>query len=202
MTLPLGTEPLQLADGTMINPISGAVMSAIDSIVTEVPNTEEMQRDIVASRKRIHDLPVPPKQMNTLSLVLMYSLFGLDNSDISNILSIDIEQLQNIKMNDAYNTLSTQIVNTIVESDTNSIRDIFAMNSRRSAQLFVDTVANPEMGITTRMTAANNILDRAGHRAADIVEHRHKVEGGLTIEYIKNDEQDIPTIDITPQEVL
>jgi hypothetical protein len=202
MTLPLGTEPLQLADGTMINPISGAVMSAIDSIVTEVPNTEEMQRDIVASRKRIHDLPVPPKQMNTLSLVLMYSLFGLDNSDISNILSIDIEQLQNIKMNDAYNTLSTQIVNTIVESDTNSIRDMFAMNSRRSAQLFVDTVANPEMGITTRMTAANNILDRAGHRAADIVEHRHKVEGGLTIEYIKNDEQDIPTIDITPQEVL
>ncbi len=202
MTLPLGTEPLQLADGTMINPVSGAVMSAIDSIVTEVPNTEEMQRDIVASRKRIHDLPVPPKQMNTLSLVLMYSLFGLDNSDISNILSIDIEQLQNIKMNDAYNTLSTQIVNTIVESDTNSIRDMFAMNSRRSAQLFVDTVANPEMGITTRMTAANNILDRAGHRAADIVEHRHKVEGGLTIEYIKNDEQNIPTIDITPQEVL
>jgi hypothetical protein len=202
MTLPLGTEPLQLADGTMINPVSGAVMSAIDSIVTEVPNTEEMQRDIVASRKRIHDLPVPPKQMNTLSLVLMYSLFGLDNSDISNILSIDIEQLQNIKMNDAYNTLSTQIVNTIVESDTNSIRDMFAMNSRRSAQLFVDTVANPEMGITTRMAAANNILDRAGHRAADIVEHRHKVEGGLTIEYIKNDEQNIPTIDITPQEVL
>ena len=66
----------------------------------------------------------------------------------------------------------------------------------------VDTVNNNEMGINTRMTAANNILDRAGHRPADIIEHRHKVEGGLTIEYIKNEEQNIPTIDITPNEVM
>ena len=202
MTLPIGTEPLKLADGTLINPISGAVISAIDSIVTEVPNMEDMQRDIVASRKRIHDLPVPPKQMNTISLVLMYSLFGLDQKDIANILSINIEQLQNIKMNDAYTTMSETIVNTIVESDTSSIRDMFAMHSRSSAKLMVDTVNNNEMGITTRMTAANNILDRAGHRPADIIEHRHKIEGGLTIEYIKNEEQNIPTIDITPNEVM
>lgn len=202
MNLPLGTEPLVLADGTKINPIDGCVLTAMQEAVVEVPNVEDIQREIVASRRRIHDLPVPPKQMNTISLVLMYSLFGLETSDIATVLSMSVDQIQNIKMNDAYTTLSTTIVNTIVESDTNSIRDMFAMNSRNSAQLFVDTVSNPEMGIGTRLSAANNILDRAGHRPADIIEHRHKVEGGLTIEYIRNEEQDIPTIDITPDEVL
>jgi hypothetical protein len=34
------------------------------------------------------------------------------------------------------------------------------------------------------------------------VEHRHKVEGGLRIEYVKKEEQDIPTIDITPEGVM
>lgn len=202
MNLPTGTEPLVLADGTTINPVDGGIVTPMQEAVTEIPNMEDMQREIVASRKRIHDLPVPPEQMNTLSLVLMYSLFGLEDKDIANVLSISIDQLQNIKMNDAYNNLSTTIVNTIVESDSNAIRDMFAMNSRNSAQLFVDTVNNGEMGISTRMTAANNILDRAGHRPVDIIEHRHKVEGGLTIEYIKDDGNDIPTIDITPEAVL
>jgi len=34
------------------------------------------------------------------------------------------------------------------------------------------------------LKAAQDILDRAGHRPADIVMHQHKVEGGLKIEYI------------------
>ena len=50
----------------------------------------------------------------------------------------------------------------------------------------------------TRLSAARDILDRGGHRPADIIEHRHKVEGGLRIEYVTKDDNEIPTIDITP----
>ena len=38
---------------------------------------------------------------------------------------------------------------------------------------------------TDRMSAARDILDRSGHRPADVVEHRHRVDGGLVIEYVK-----------------
>ena len=200
MPLPIGTEPLVLADGTKINPLDGKILK--DDILVEVPNTREIQRDIVAARKRIADLPLPPEQMNTLSLVMAYTVFGLSDKDIGSILSISEDQINNIKMNDAYNELQGNLVQSIVHSDSTHVRDLFVLNSKTSAQLFVDTVNDSDMGIGTRLSAANNILDRAGHRPADIVEHRHKVEGGLRIEYVKKEDQDIPTIDITPEGVM
>lgn len=200
MPLPIGTEPLVLADGTKINPLDGKILK--DDILVEVPNTREIQRDIVAARKRIADLPLPPEQMNTLSLVMAYSVFGLSDKDIGNVLSLSQDQIHNIKMNNAYNELQQNLVQSIIHSDTTEVRDLFVLNSKTSAQLFVDTVNDTEMGIGTRLSAANNILDRAGHRPADIVEHRHKVEGGLRIEYVKKEEQDIPTIDVTPEGVM
>ena len=200
MPLPIGTEPLVLADGTKINPLDGKILK--DDILVEVPNTREIQRDIVAARKRIADLPLPTEQMNTLSLVMAYSVFGLSDKDIGNVLSLPQEQIHNIKMNNVYNELQQNLVQSIIHSDTTEVRDLFVLNSKTSAQLFVDTVNDSEMGIGTRLSAANNILDRAGHRPADIVEHRHKVEGGLRIEYVKKEEQDIPTIDVTPEGVM
>ena len=200
MPLPIGTEPLVLADGTKINPLDGKILK--DDILVEVPNTREIQRDIVAARKRIADLPLPPEQMNTLSLVMAYSVFGLSDKDISSVLSLSEDQVHNIKMNNVYNELQKNLVQSIIHSDATEVRDLFVLNSKTSAQLFIDTVSDKEMGIGTRLSAANNILDRAGHRPADIVEHRHKVEGGLRIEYVKKEEQDIPTIDITPEGVM
>ena len=200
MPLPIGTEPLVLADGTKINPLDGKILK--DDILVEIPNTREIQRDIVAARKRIADLPLPPEQMNTLSLVMAYSVFGLSDKDISSVLSLSEDQVHNIKMNNVYNELQQNLVQSIIHSDATEVRDLFVLNSKTSAQLFIDTVNDKEMGIGTRLSAANNILDRAGHRPADIVEHRHKVEGGLRIEYVKKEEQDIPTIDITPEGVM
>ena len=200
MPLPIGTEPLVLADGTKINPLDGKILK--DDILVEVPNTREIQRDIVAARKRIADLPLPPEQMNTLSLVMAYTVFGLSDKDIGSVLSLSEDQVHNIKMNNAYNEMQQNLVQSIVHSDATEVRDLFVLNSKTSAQLFIDTVKDPEMGIGTRLSAANNILDRAGHRPADIVEHRHKVEGGLLIEYVKKEEQDIPTIDVTPEGVM
>ena len=202
MPLPIGTEPLVLADGTKINPLNGNVLIDDEDLVVEVPNTTDIQREIVASRKRITDLPVPPEQMNTLSFILCYAMFGLGDDDIANIISLPVEQIRSIKMTKGYTDLQHSLIETITNSDIMSVRDMFVDHSRSAADVVINTMNNPEIGINTRMSAANNILDRAGHRPADIVEHRHKVEGGLRIEYIKKEDQDIPTIDVTPKGVM
>ena len=90
--LPNGSEPLVLADGTKIDPVNGSVIN--DEILVEVPNTETIKQEIVAARKRINDLPVPPKQMNTLSVIISYSLFGLSDHDIAYLLSIETKELE------------------------------------------------------------------------------------------------------------
>ena len=194
--LPQGTEPLVLADGTKINPIDGAIVT--DEILVEVPNTEQIKREIVSARKRISDLPVPPNQMNTLSVIISYTLFGINDDDISHTLNIPYEQLIQIKSSDSYTDLQTQFLKNIVESDLADVRSLFVQKSRTAADR-VFSLMDSESEVT-RMVAAKDVLDRAGQRPVDVVDHRHKMEGGLTIEYVEK-KDDLPTIDITPQEM-
>ena len=196
MPLPLGTEPLELADGTLINPLDGQVIE--DDGMVEVPNTTEIKREIVASRKRISDLPVPPSQMNTLSVIISYSLFGITDNDISNTLSIPLDKLQTIKSSDAYIALQSQFVKNIVESDLADVRGMFVQKSRSAAGKMFDLMDSDSEA--TRMVAAKDVLDRAGQRPVDVVEHRHRMEGGLTIEYVEKKKDDVPIIAVTPKE--
>ena len=189
--LPQGTEPLVLADGTKINPVDGHVVT--DEVLVEVPNTAELKREIVASRKRISDLPVPPSQMNTISVIISYSMFGITDEDISNTLLIPIEQLQAIKSSDVYAGLQQQLLKNIVESDLSDVRGLFVQKSRKAAKTMFDLLDSDSE--STRGVAAKDVLDRAGQRPVDVVEHRHKMEGGLTIEYVEK-KNDIPTIDV------
>ena len=195
--LPQGTEPLVLADGTKINPIDGNIVTDISEAVIEVPNTQDIKREITASRKRVSDLPVPPEQMNTISVILSYSLFGISDDDISNVISLPLDQIEKIKKSDAYEKLQSQLIKNIVESDLSDVRGMFVQQSHGAAQVMFSAMNNEEHGIVTRMAAAKDVLDRAGQRPVDVVEHRHKMEGGLTIEYVEK-KDDIPTIDITP----
>jgi hypothetical protein len=196
--LPQGTEPLRLADGTLINPIDGGIVK--DNVLVEVPRAVETQREITASRMRISDLPAPPKQMNTLSVILTYSLQGINDEDIGNVLGIEEDRIHNIKASDVYKDLQAAIIKNITESDLSDVRSLFVAASRKSARVMIDTAEDDELGILTRMSAANSILDRAGLRPNDVVEHRHSLEGELVIKYKDTTKDDVPIIDVTPEE--
>jgi hypothetical protein len=192
MNLPIGHEPLVLKDGTVIDPETGLVLN--ESPLVPVPNMMDMKREIVAARKRLTDLPLPPSQMNTISVILSYTLFGLNDNDISLALLIPEETIANIKKTDAYNSLQTTFVKNIVESDLSNVRSLFVQKSRSAAQVMFDVLDNADVGIATKMAAAKDVLDRAGQRPVDVVEHRHKMEGGLTIEYVEK-KDDLPIIE-------
>jgi hypothetical protein len=192
--LPQGTEPLVLADGTRINPIDGTVVT--DEILVEVPNTEQIKREVVASRKRISDLPVPPSQMNTISVIISYTLFGISNEDISTVLALPLQQVIDIKKSDVYHGLQEQFLKNILESDLSDVRGLFVQKSRHAADRMFELLDSESE--STRGVAAKDVLDRAGQRPVDVVEHRHKMEGGLTIRYIDQRDEHIPIIDITP----
>ena len=194
--LPNGSEPLVLADGTRIDPESGTVIQ--DEVLVKVPNTQEIKREIVASRKRISDLPVPPNQMNTISVIISYALFGISDEDIGNVLLIPMDQLKAIKNSDTYSNIHDQFVKNILESDASDVRNMFVQQSRNAADRMFSLMDSGNEA--TRMVAAKDVLDRAGQRPVDIIEHRHKMEGGLTIEYVEK-KSDFPIIDITPKEL-
>ena len=193
-----GTEPLVLADGTKIDPASGKVIKDKPAKqFIEVPSQREAQRLVTNARRVASDLPAPPQQMNAISLVVMYTLYGLDDKNIALVTSLSEKQIGNIKMTDAYDTMYKQVTKTILDSDTDDVRNLIQAGARTAAKKVMDSLDSENEILAFK--AAQDILDRSGHRPADVVEHKHSMTGGLTIEYIKREENNsIPMIDVTP----
>lgn len=198
MALPDGHEPLRLADGTVVYPggnHSRMVSGVGDpSRMVEIPTHREAQKIIANTRRKVSDLPEVPRTMNAVGAILSYTLFGLDDEEISIATGMPVEQIGRIKMSDAYTQMYDAICRTILDSETDVVRELLAKNAKAAANVMVDAL---QAGTRSdRMAAARDILDRSGHRPADVVEHRHRVDGGLVIEYVKRNEVEAPVIDM------
>lgn len=194
--LALASEPLVLADGRTIDPATGKVLKEkkVHSFV-EIPSASEAQEIVARSRKSIADLPVAPQQMNGLSLVCFYTMWGLSNSDIAIQAGCTIEQVKAIKKLPEYLKLHEDIFKSVMETEANDVRGFFQQKSREAAATIVNMM--DEEG-ALGMAAAKDILDRAGHRPADVVEHHHRMDNALIIEYVKKDQNSsdvLPIID-------
>ena len=192
MALADHNEPLKLADGSLVFP-GGRMVRGGEEFV-EIPTHREAQRVITATRRKVSDLPEVPKTMNAIGAVLSYTLFGLDDEEIAIATGFTTDQIGRIKVSDPYTSMHEVVVRTILDSETDVVRELLAKNARGAAEVMVDSLQAGSRA--DRMAAAKDILDRSGHRPADVVEHRHRVDGGLVIEYVKRGEEKVPTIDM------
>jgi hypothetical protein len=160
----------------------------------EVPTHEEAQRIVTAARRKLSELPEVPRTMNAIGVILSYTLFGLDDEEIAIATGLSAEQIGRIKVGDPYTQMHDAIVRTVLDSETTVVRDLFTKNARNAAQVVVQAMA--EGTRADRIAAAKDILDRSGHRPSDVVEHRHRMDGGLVIEIVKRDGAVLPVIDM------
>jgi hypothetical protein len=196
MQLPDGNEPLVLADGTKIDPTSGKVIRDHVAKFIAVPSPSEAQKLIVKTRRTVGELPMPPKQLSAVALVAFYTLFGLPDSEISIALDgkLSVDQIKEIKQHEAYTDFMSTAKDNIINTETNVVRDVFQANAIHAASKVVE-LAQSENDVLA-FKASQDILDRAGHRPADVIEHRHKMEDALQIVITKRDEtQQLPVIE-------
>lgn len=195
--LPSHNEPLRLADGKLVYP-DGKVVDPNkpqQKRFIQVPTNQEAQALIVATRRKISDLPDIPKVTNPVSVVISYTLFGLSDEEIALATNLTTSQITNIKSSAVYKSMHADIVNSILSAEADTVRDIFVQKSRRAALNITDGLDSDNPA--ERLLASKEVLDRAGFRPADIVEHRHNISGGLAIEIIKKVEDNSPLIDLS-----
>lgn len=179
-------EPLVLADGTKINPATGEVIKEKKySTMVEIPSGTKAQEIVAKARRAVAELPLPPKQMNVVSVVLFYSMWGLADGDIAIALGISTKQVKNIKELPEYQTIAEDIKKSVLEYEANDVRAFLQQRAKAAAAKIVDTL--DEDG-ALGFAAAKDILDRTGNRPADVVEHRHKMEDSLRIEIVQRRE--------------
>jgi hypothetical protein len=200
--LPNGNQPLVLADGRVVLP-SGVVVPSVAAQATgEEPPTELAAAAVVPPpgmasipRRKLDDLPDQPRTMNAINVVIGYALFGLDDEATCEATKLTQQQLDKLRASDAYEDMRTIIIRGVLDAEAQSVRDLFQQNARRAVGVLVDGLAAGSR--TDRLAAARDLLDRAGHRPADVIEHRHRVDGGLIIEVVRKDEREnIPVIEM------
>src|SRR5688572_5272499 len=194
-------DPIILADGTRINPSNGKVIrdSHARGGFVEIPSASEAQAIVARTRRAIAELPLPPQQMSGVALVLFYSMWGLNESDIAIAVGLSEAQVKNIKHLPEYMSLSKDILKNVLEFEANDVRTYFQQNAARAAKKIIDlTEEDGALGFK----ASQDVLDRAGFRPVDVHEHSVKVENSLKIEYIKKEvRDDIPVIEASYKDV-
>jgi hypothetical protein len=191
----LYNQPLRLADGRVVYP-EGEISTGFSPPEggVEVPSGPEAQRIVTAARRKLSELPEVPQTMNAVSVILSYTLFGLDDEEIAIATKLTVGQISRIKQGDAYTQMHDAVVRSVLDSETNVVRELFVKKAKQAAEVVVR--AMEEGTRADRMAAARDILDRSGHRPSDVVEHRHRMDGGLVIEIVRRDGAVVPTIEM------
>lgn len=169
-------------------------------VATKIKTNQQLQEEDARVRHRIDELPLQDGKMNTISVVLSYYLFGLNTRDISIVTKLPEEQVQNIIMLPAFSEMMDKVTKSIIENDTESVRDYLQKNTKKAAEKVMQIMETAPAKYA--LAAAQDILDRGGHRPVDIVEHINKMDGELRIVHITKDESKIKEIkDIEFEEI-
>ena len=193
-------EPLVLADGTKIDPQNGKVIRNKAAGFVEIPSAREAQDIVARTRRSIAELPLAPENMNAVSLVLFYTMWGLRDQDIAITVGVSVDQVKQIKKLEQYSAMMDDIRKSVLDHEANDIRTIFQNNAAGAAMRIV-SLASEEEGVLG-FKASQDILDRAGFRPADVVEHNHNMKDALRIVHIKQDDrQNLPAIETTYRDV-
>lgn len=207
-------EPLKLPDGTIILPeVDEATGSKVvtkdqqeqkaaqEQVNKELSNllTDPINNEYSDLYKRtLADVEVDYARMNVTMLVLTYTLWGLDSYAISRVLGVTIDQVDALKETDLYARTQQQVIEAIRYAEAATVHGYLDAKANAAARVVAASLTNPSGDL--RLAAAKDILDRAGFRPADRIEHSVKFEDELRIRYVR-DEADIPTININAGEV-
>jgi hypothetical protein len=136
--------------------------------------------------------------MNGISAVLCYTLFGLSDEDIAEAIITSVDHIERIRALPSYTAMRNDIIMNVLNAERDDVRELFVKHSRKAVNTVVASMDAKK--VRDRLHAASDILDRGGFRPADVVEHRHKIDGGLTIEVIRKDSSaPVINIDVTEE---
>lgn len=156
--------------------------------VVKIKTNTQLQQEDAEVRRKLSDLP-DLANVNIISQVLCYHLYGLSTQDISTITKIPLQNVQTILMSHDFAEYKSKMLASIKERDESDVREYISKASKKAAEKVVDIMqncANPKFSLE----AAKDILDRSGQRPVDVVEHKMKIDNELRILYItKNDNE-------------
>lgn len=207
----IGVQLIRLADGTLVDPLTRAPINKQvsppskgsqpdDETESDEDEMDENDVELViqpTERRSIHDLSLNAAQMAVVNNVLVYTLWGLPLDEIAIQCNCTMAQVEAIRDMDEYKSMHEYLIEGLRTAYSSTIHGMIAEAAPQAARKLIRNIKSKSADIS--MTAVKDVLDRAGFRPADKVEHTHNIGNGseLVIRILKDSERDvIPTLDL------
>lgn len=208
---------IRMADGTLIDPLTKRPINqglttrkdskrdeAVDADGDDDDNDEvsdsDTDVDIVlrpTARRSIMDIALNPQQMAFINNVLVYTLYGLPDDEVAMQCNCTVHDVLVVRDLDDYGRMYDALLQGLRLAYSSTVNGIFADAAPKMARKMIAKTKNKSADIS--MAAIKDVLDRAGHRPADRVEHNHSHSFGdeLVIRVIREtDREVIPTLEL------
>ncbi len=157
--------------------------------LVEVPTYDQYSATRAARALRAID--VPREQMNAMSLVLVYMMCGLRPAEISELTGLTIDQVNTLSNSALYRETRSAVVEAVKAQQTDVVHDVLVKASHNAANRMTKLVDSDDERIA--LAASEKVLDRTGHKPADVIERRNVMSRELKIEYVTRTE--LPAIE-------
>lgn len=204
---------IRLADGTLIDPSTRKPINEgltarkdrkndeeTDDTPDEDTDDEEAATGIVlrpVRRRSVMDIALNPQQMAFINNVLVYTLWGLPDDEVAMQCNCTVHDVHIVRDLDDYRKMYEGLLEGLRAAYSDTVTGLFADAAPKMAKKMIKKADHKSADIS--MAAMKDILDRAGHRPVDRVEHSHQFGFGneLVIRVIKqSDEEKIPTLEL------
>lgn len=149
-------DPLVLADGTVIQDPK-VRKKRVAALTSHLEPSEYRPRKQATSK----ELPAPLKVMNPVGLVFMYTMMGLGDREMAEILGVDSKQIIEVRKHPAYTDFFNAVQAEFISAESEYLQSRIAAYSHIALETVSDIVVNGEQE-TNRLKASQDILDRGG----------------------------------------
>lgn len=151
-------------------------------------------------RRGLVDLPADTKAVTTAGVVWLYFTLGINDAEIADATGLKLSQVDMIKGLQLFTQLDHLVKDNLAQLQTHDVQKRIDNMAAGALDKLEDLVEDEETKPATKSRILMNMLDRGGYSPKQVLEHRHSLEGGLTIRHIREIAQpkQMPTIDVTP----
>lgn len=202
---------LPLANGIVIDTSTGQALApsvepahAVAANSVRDKRTTKQQHEAGRDRSNrnirigLGDLPADPKAITTVGVVWLYFTLGLSDHEVADACGMRVDQVDMIKGLKLFTQLDDLITHNMHELRKDDVQKRIDAMANDAFDTLAGILEDDDAKPATKARVAQDMLNRAGFTPAQIINHKHTLNGGLIIRHVTNDAlpKRMPTIDV------
>jgi len=199
---------LPLANGLIIDTATGQAMvpsTSPEAVIAQQAKEQKIAKPRTIAKDSNHpvrrglvDLPADHRAVTTVGIVWLYHTMGVTDAETAEATGLRISQVEMMKQMQLFMQLDDLVKSNLAILAHSDVQKRIDGAAGDALDALEDMLSDADVKPATRARILMNMLDRGGFAPKQILEHKHSLEGGLTIRHIKDvaRPKDMPLINV------